>query len=232
MSIFKKKSSTPSLGENDSTGPVEKSPPPPELILTKVTPPKEPPAREPAPTEAPSVVTPPPRTAAERNYGIDKAIELMRLLPVSDDNVELTVQIIKKTLESTGVKITSILEDAAQKQTDIRKHINTLQDEVTSFKKEISRRNDEIQVLEKDYQETTLVRERLSLAEKLNQAAAQTTPPVQVNRNPSKETPPLSKPSTPPSRPPSTELDLSSWAKDLTDDDKDLLRGHTKPKDS
>ncbi len=64
---------------------------------------------------------PPPRPPEPKEevpeFGIDKAIELMRKLP--GDNTELVVQVVKTTLESLKVKVATIIEDANKKATDL-----------------------------------------------------------------------------------------------------------------
>lgn len=99
------------------------------------------------------------------DYGIDRAIELMRTLP--SDNVELVVQVVKHTLESTQIKIPEIIQDAIRKQESIQGRIGTLGSEIDDFEREIKTRREEIERLEADFEETSTVRERLELAEKL-----------------------------------------------------------------
>ena len=167
------------------------------------------------------------------NYGIEKAIELMRLLPVDDDSVELTVQVIKKTLESTGINIASILGDAKRKQDDIQGRIKTLQEEVAGFKKEITRRNEEIQALERDYQETTLVRERLMLVEKPTQQASPLPappPPAKKVDSGNVSTAPVSIPSQARMDQP-RDLDLS-WTNEVSEEEDTSVGGHRKTKGS
>jgi hypothetical protein len=98
-------------------------------------------------------------------FGIDKAIELMRTLP--EDNVELVVQVVKLTLESTKVKIPSIIKDATRKQDDIQGRIKVLKGEIAEYEQEIAQRKEEIEGLEADFSETSTVKDRLELAEKL-----------------------------------------------------------------
>ncbi|HET6611641.1 MAG TPA: hypothetical protein VFG83_06620 [Kofleriaceae bacterium] len=99
------------------------------------------------------------------SYGIEQAIELMRTLP--SDNVELVVRVVKQTLESTHIKIPRIINDAAKKQSDIQGRIKVLRDEIAEHESEIATRRSEILSLEADYNETSLVKDRLSLAERL-----------------------------------------------------------------
>jgi hypothetical protein len=99
-------------------------------------------------------------------FGIDKAIQLMRTLPT--DNIELVVQVVKLTLESTRIKINTIIDDASRRQEDIQGRIKVLRDEIAEFEKEIASRREEIGKLEADFSETSTVKDRLQLAEKLS----------------------------------------------------------------
>lgn len=106
---------------------------------------------------------PPPEPTVD--YGIDQAIALMRHLP--GDNVELVVQVVKHTLESTHIKIATIINDGSRKQRDIEGRIAVLRREIGELENEIATRKTEIAALEADYKETSSVKERLILAEKL-----------------------------------------------------------------
>jgi hypothetical protein len=111
----------------------------------------------------------------EPDYGIDEAIELMRSLPT--DNVELVVQVVKRTLESTRVKVSTIIDDATRKQARIESRIDVLKQQIAEFEQEISTRRREISSLETDHRETTTVKEQLVLAERITsggQAKGQT----------------------------------------------------------
>jgi hypothetical protein len=127
-------------------------------------------AADPAPAPVTTVVAEPPPAEAEgedfdSSFGINKAIELMRTLPA--DNVELVVQVVKLTLESTKIRISTIIEDASRKQDDIQGRIKVLKAEIAEFEKEIAVRREEIASLEADFDETSTVKERLVLAEQL-----------------------------------------------------------------
>jgi hypothetical protein len=140
-----------------------------------------------SPTETVSLNAPPPRAAAppappreeppaSLDYGINAAIQLMRSLPV-DQNPELVVTVIKTTLESLRVKVPEIIADASRKQADLEKRVETLTKEITDFEKEIAQRREEIARLEADHKETSSVKARLEMAEKMStqkQAPAKT----------------------------------------------------------
>lgn len=122
---------------------------------------------------------PAPVPAAEPEvprYGIQQAIELMRLLP--PDNVELVVQVVKRTLESVHVRVETIIQDATRKQNEIQARVGVLTREIDELEREISTRRGEIGRLEADHQETSRVKERLLLAEKLVQAQSAVPSPV------------------------------------------------------
>jgi len=120
-----------------------------------------------APTAKPAAKAPvredPP---AMVDFGINSAIELMRGLPV-DQSPELVVQVIKATLESLRVKVPDIISDASRKLGDLEKRVEMLTKEIADFEKEIAHRRAEIATLEADHAETTSVKARLEMAEKL-----------------------------------------------------------------
>lgn len=110
------------------------------------------------------------------DYGIEKAIELMRTLP--QDNVELVVQVVKFSLESVGIKLPVIIEDAIRRQKDIQGRVGVLRGEISELEQEIKTRKEEIDRLDADHRETSMVRDRLELAENIGKprAAAASAP--------------------------------------------------------
>jgi cell division protein FtsB len=162
-------------------------------------------APRPSPTPSPTPAAAPQRPArrtAPPAYGIDQAIALMRTLPM--DNVELVVQVVKHTLASTAIAIPPIIEDAAQKQQRIENRIAHLRKEIASLEQEIATRRKEIKGLEEDHRETSKVKERLILAEKL------TNP---EDPKPKKAAKSESKPAKPESKPAREAADAAKQAK-------------------
>ena len=106
-----------------------------------------------------------PLDAGHPDYGINKAIELMRMLP--NDNIELVVRVVKTTLESTNIKVATIIKDAARKQAGIESRVDVLKKEIVGLESQIATRRGEIGTLEADHKETSMVKDRLVLAEKL-----------------------------------------------------------------
>ncbi len=116
----------------------------------------------------------PPR--ARSGYGIDDAIRLMRTLPV-DQNPDLIVHVIKNTLESVNVRLPDIVQEASSKQEVIRSRIAELQSEIGQLDQEVTRRRHDITALEADLAETTMVKERLELAD-TSKKSARVPPPA------------------------------------------------------
>jgi hypothetical protein len=128
---------------------------PTETVSLSGPPPKAPPP--PPPREEPPLTV---------DYGINAAIQLMRSLPV-DQNPELVVTVIKTTLESLRVKVPDIIADATRKQADLEGRVQTLSKEIADFEREIAQRREEIARLEADHKETSSVKARLEMAEKM-----------------------------------------------------------------
>ena len=149
MGIFDKKSNKRSSEEFDS---------PIEQIDLNASPPTPEPAEAPTAPAAPQPVP--------QEYGIEQAIALMRTLP--SDSVELVVRVVKHTLESTDIHIPTIIADAASKQKRIDDRVAMLKEEIRDLESEIAQRTEEIGNLEEDHKETSMVKERLELAEKLD----------------------------------------------------------------
>ncbi len=165
-----------------AAAPAPKPAPPPPAAPPPAAPTPAPAAKAPEPA-APvaKAATPAPAAAARApapeadDYGIEKAIELMRSLP--QENVELVVQVVKFSLESVGIKLPTIIEDAIRRQKDITGRIGVLKGEIADLEGEIKQRRDEIDRLEADHKETTMVRDRLELAENLGKGGVATPTP-------------------------------------------------------
>src|SRR5262245_17294154 len=148
-------------------------------------------APRPAPTARPAPAAAPPPAPDTDSYGIDKAIELMRTLP--SENIQLVVQVVKFSLESVGIKLPVIIEDAIRRQKDLRGRVDVLKGEIGELELEIKQRRDEIERHEADYRETTMVRERLELAEGGKKPEA--APAPSLGAPPPPAAPPAARPS-------------------------------------
>jgi CBS-domain-containing membrane protein len=104
--------------------------------------------------------------APRSGYGIDQAIALMRTLPV-EENAELVVRVMHQTLESLNVHLPGIIDDAQAKEVSLQERMEKLDAEIESFAEQIDLRRHEIARLAAELKETSTVKERLLLAEKL-----------------------------------------------------------------
>ena len=99
----------------------------------------------------------------DQDYGIEEAIALMRKLP--EENLELVVRVVKQTLRSTNISLLPILSDATSKQARLKREVEALKNEISSLEGEVASRLSEITTLDDDRAETTMVMERLKLAQ-------------------------------------------------------------------
>jgi septal ring factor EnvC (AmiA/AmiB activator) len=104
--------------------------------------------------------------AARKDYGIAEAIQLLRGLPV-DQNPELVVRVVRATLASLNVRLADIIEDATRKQKGTQERIASEHSKVADLEKQLADHRKEIGSLEADLKETTTVKDRLQMAEKV-----------------------------------------------------------------
>ena len=100
---------------------------------------------------------------ANKPYGIDRAIELMRSLQAERDP-ELVAMVIRTTLESVDTKVTDIVEEARSRQAALEARIAVIKARNSALEKEIDLGVDEIVQLEASLAELVSVTERLDLA--------------------------------------------------------------------
>jgi TolA-binding protein len=129
--------------------------------------------------------------AKRSGYGIAETTLLMRTLPV-DQNVELVVRVVRSTLESMNVQLPEIIEDAVVREKELQARMATLNGEIAEFTKQIDGRRQEIARLDEELSETTTVKERLLLAQKLagRPAAANANANAKFNGKESAPVPP------------------------------------------
>jgi len=117
----------------------------------------------------PSAPTPPKQDeVTKKAYGIDDAIELMRQMP--DGNIEVIITVVKKTLESTNIRVSDIISDAQNKESSIKARTKQLETEIKDLEEKIAKRNSEISELQTTLDETVQVREHLQISEPKNKS--------------------------------------------------------------
>src|SRR5687767_9644433 len=171
--------------EKPQEGAEEQKPQPPQASPPAAKQPSQPPREKSHGLQEPKVVVPQLSSKPQPKYGIDDAIKLMRTLPV-DENVDLVVRVIKRTLESLDVKVPEIVDDAKKRQDSLRTKIAEYQAAIVQFEREIDARRHEIGRLEDELAETTTVRERLELAEAT--PFSMTPTPVKASTSPAAPT--------------------------------------------
>lgn len=164
--------------------------PPPELL--KATPPQQVDAAPPSLPKAP-----PPPVPIDPSFGIDDAVQLMRTLP--NRNIDLVMQVVKRTLESVHVDVARIIEGATKKEQVIEDRIGTLKKEIEKLEATIAMHKKEIGGLDTDQKEVSTVKERLLLAQKVENEITSDRPTA-----PPKSVAPPPPPSPAPPAPPKT----------------------------
>lgn len=101
-----------------------------------------------------------PSTGPSAAYGIESAIDLMRTLPF-DENPDLVLRVVRKTLRSIGVSVEDIIDSASLRETalmaDAAKHRGVIE----QLEQEIAARRTSIEHIERELAETQNVRQRL-----------------------------------------------------------------------
>ena len=117
------------------------------------------PAIAPAPSLLPPAVMSPPPPA----YSIENAIDLMRSLPF-DENPELVLRVLRKTLRSTGVSVEQIIEAAKSREQALTVEGSAQVAAIEQLEQQIVARRAEIDRLAATLNETKSARERLQRA--------------------------------------------------------------------
>lgn len=114
------------------------------------------------------------------NYGIQDAIELIRQLPNVD--ADITITVVRKTLESTRIQVSEIIADAQQREKKIENRSGTLTTKIDELKKQIEELNIEITQLNSDLEETSRVKTLLIRSvEQDSPAPAKSSPKKQAS---------------------------------------------------
>jgi hypothetical protein len=109
---------------------------------------------------------PPPRVAASSAppaYTIKSAIELMRTLPF-DENPELVLRVVRKTLRSTGVSVEEIIDSAKSRESALAASAAKERAAIEQLEQQIAARRTNIEGIDTELGETHGVRERLQQA--------------------------------------------------------------------
>lgn len=114
------------------------------------------------------------RKAITSGYGVDKAIELMRVLPQND--LDTVVNIVMHTLESMHINVDAIVLDAEQKESRTAERIQFLQQEIKTLGEKIKKHGDEINICQAELGEVTAIKRLLTSTDKPESGAAKKSP--------------------------------------------------------
>lgn len=164
-------------------GRTEESKAAPLAFAVQSAPPRLP--ASPRPLEEPKLFAPaapaiPPKPAPPR-YGIDAAIALMRALPM-DEDPELVLRVVRKTLRSTGVSVEELIENARTREGALSESIAEDRRVIDQLERDIAGRRTHIESVAKQLTETTSVRERLQEAVQTESKVGILLPPEEIAR--------------------------------------------------
>jgi hypothetical protein len=127
--------------------------------VTSVRPPPMPlPRIPPVPSATPAAPSMPPA-----GYGIESAIELMRSLPL-DDDPDLVLRVVRKTLRSTGVSVEEVIASAKSRENALAARAAEDRAAIEQLEREIETRKENIGRIDSELEETRNVRQNLENA--------------------------------------------------------------------
>jgi hypothetical protein len=103
-------------------------------------------------------------------YGIDKAIELLRKLP--EENTDLVVTVVRETLQSANIDVDLVVEDAQIKANRMQDKMSELTSEIAVLKTQIAQKEAEIIQTETTCKETQRVQELLQRSQQPMKSSA------------------------------------------------------------
>ena len=116
-----------------------------------------------APSLLPPGPAPAPMAAPQPAFGIESAIDLMRGLPF-DENPELVLRVLRKTLRSTGVSVEQIIASAIAREEALTAEGSAQVAAIEQLEQQIAARRAEIDRLAAALSETKNARDRLQHA--------------------------------------------------------------------
>jgi hypothetical protein len=93
-------------------------------------------------------------------YTIEQALDLLKSVPTEGMPEKLVVQVIRTTLESVGISIPQLLEDAARRQDQVTNEIVRIQGEIASLHQAIEEKSAQVAYYQEQLGEIGSLRER------------------------------------------------------------------------
>jgi hypothetical protein len=94
------------------------------------------------------------------NFGVDQALMLLRQIPSDRSNEKMVVDVVRKTLESTGINIQRLIEATTHRQDEVTNEIVRIQGEITAFHQAIEEKTIIVQQYQEQLAEIGSLRER------------------------------------------------------------------------
>jgi hypothetical protein len=94
-------------------------------------------------------------------FGVEQALELFRQVPLGGLNDRMVIDVVRKTLESTGISIQTLLETAAFRESEMQNEIMRIQGEIATLHQAIEEKNMQVQVYQRQLTELGSLRDRL-----------------------------------------------------------------------
>jgi hypothetical protein len=93
-------------------------------------------------------------------FSVEQALALLRQVPLGGLNDRMVIDVIRKTLESTGISIPSLLETAAFRESEMQNEIMRIQSEISALHQAIEEKNSQVQAYQAQLSELGTLRDR------------------------------------------------------------------------
>lgn len=134
------------------------------------------------PPSAPELTAPaPPPQPSPPRFGVDEAMALMRALPLDDDS-DLVLRVVRKTLQSTGVSVEELVASARKREIAHEETLANDRDSIAQLERDIAARKAHIEEVVAQLKETESLRKRLQEAMENESKVGVLIPPHEMMR--------------------------------------------------
>lgn len=93
-------------------------------------------------------------------FSIEQALALLRQVPLGGLNDRMVIDVVRKTLESAGISIPSLLETAAVRESEMLDEIRRIQNEISALEQQIEEKRGLVQMYQQQLSELGVLRDR------------------------------------------------------------------------
>ncbi len=93
-------------------------------------------------------------------FGVEQALELLRQVPLGGLNDRMVIDVIRKTLASTGINLQALMEAAAYRQDEMTNEIVRIQSEISALHQAIEDKTAQVQMYQSQLAELGSLRDR------------------------------------------------------------------------